>query len=144
MNVGVAEIIRRLELKPHPEGGHYRETHRHRPPGGGRGAVTSIYYLLAEGEESAWHRVTDADEIWHFHAGAPLLLSIAAPRALAQVVRLGGDVVAGEAPHAVVPAGHWQSARSTGAWTLVGCVVAPAFDFASFEMAPNGFVPGRR
>ena len=139
-----ADIIARLDLKPHPEGGHYRETYRHQAANGRRGVVTSIYYLLAAGEESAWHRVTDAVEIWHWHGGAPLLLSIAAPRALPQVVRLGGDVMAGESPHAVVPASHWQSARSTGDWTLVGCTVAPAFQFASFELAPKGFAPGGR
>lgn len=138
-----AEIIERLGLKPHPEGGHYRETYRDVPAGGGRGAVTAIYYLLAEGEVSAWHRVTDAQEIWHYHAGAALLLSVAAPHARAQLVRLGGDVLAGHAPHWVVPANHWQSARSLGDWTLVGCTVAPAFAFSSFEMAPAGFEPGR-
>ena len=137
-----AEIVARLQLKPHPEGGHYRETYRDAPPGGGRGAVTAIYYLLASGEVSAWHRVTDAAEIWHYHAGAPLLLSVAAPHARAQLVRLGGDVLAGQEPHWVVPANHWQCARSLGDWTLVGCTVAPAFEFASFEMAPKDFVPG--
>jgi len=138
-----AAIVARLGLKPHPEGGHYRETFRDAPEAGGRGAVTAIHYLLAEGEVSAWHRVTDAIEIWHFHAGAPLLLSVAAPRRLPQLVRLGGDVLAGQEPHWVVPANHWQSARSLGEWTLVSCVVAPAFDFAGFEMAPAGFEPGR-
>jgi predicted cupin superfamily sugar epimerase len=137
-----AEIVARLQLKPHPEGGHYRETYRDAPPGGGRGAVTAIYYLLASGEVSAWHRVTDAAEIWHYHAGAPLLLSVAAPHARAQLVRLGGDVLAGQEPHWVVPANHWQCARSLGDWTLVGCTVAPAFEFTKFEMAPKDFVPG--
>lgn len=141
-DASAAQVIERLQLKPHPEGGHYRETYRDQPAAGGRGAVTAIYYLLAAGETSAWHRVTDAAEIWHYHAGAPLLLSVAAPHARAQVVRLGGDVLAGQEPHWVVPANHWQSAKSLGDWTLVGCTVAPAFAFASFEMAPKGFVPG--
>lgn len=137
------EVIARLGLKPHPEGGHYRETYRHAPQGGGRGLVTSIYYVLAAGEVSAWHRLTDAVELWHWHAGAPLELKIAAPGALAQVVRLGPGIAAGQEPQAVVPIGHWQSARPLGAWTLVGCTVAPAFEFAKFEMAPKGFEPGR-
>lgn len=142
MNSTAADIIQRLQLKPHPEGGHYRETYRDMPPGGGRGALTAIYYLLAAGEVSAWHRVTDAVEIWHYHAGAPLALSVAAPLARAQRVRLGGDVLAGQEAHWVVPANHWQSAQSLGDWSLVSCTVAPAFDFAKFEMAPKGFVPG--
>ncbi len=142
-----ADIIARLKLKPHPEGGHYREIFRHAVPRGGpkgeRGLVTSIYYLLARGETSAWHRLTDAVEIWHWHAGQALELSVAAPGALAQIVRLGPDVLSGEEPQAVVPVGHWQSARPLGDWTLVGCTVSPAFEFAKFEMAPEGFVPGR-
>ena len=147
MTPSAEDIIARLGLKPHPEGGHYRETYRHKPAkgaaAGGRGLVTSIHYLLARGEMSAWHRLTDAAEIWHFHAGSPLALSIAAPGALVQIVRLGGDVLEGHAPHAVVPINHWQSARSLGDWTLVGCAVAPAFEFAKFEMAPKDFEPGR-
>ncbi|MCC6471600.1 MAG: cupin domain-containing protein [Alphaproteobacteria bacterium] len=143
MSPGAADIIRRLDLRPHPEGGHYRETYRHAPPDGGRGALTAIYYLLASGEASHWHRVTDAVEIWHWHSGAPLLLSVAAPGALARLVRLGGDVTADHAPHWIVPANHWQAARSLGDWTLVTCTVAPAFDFAGFEMAPKDFAPGK-
>jgi predicted cupin superfamily sugar epimerase len=138
-----AAVIARLGLKPHPEGGHYREIFRHAPKGGGRGLATSIYYLLAAGERSAWHRLTDAIEIWHWHAGEPLELKIAAPGALAQTVRLGPDVIAGQEPQAVVPIGHWQSARPLGAWTLVGCMVAPAFEFFKFEIAPESFDPGR-
>jgi predicted cupin superfamily sugar epimerase len=137
-----AEIVARLQLKPHPEGGHYRETYRDAPPGGGRGAVTAIYYLLASGEVSAWHRVTDAAEIWHYHAGAPLLLSVAAPHARAQLVRLGGDVLAGQEPHWVVPANHWQCARSLGDWTLVGCTVAPAFEFTKLRDGAEGLRAG--
>ncbi|MGQ0676631.1 MAG: cupin domain-containing protein [Rhodospirillales bacterium] len=138
-----AAIIRRLGLKPHPEGGHYREVYRHKPGKGGRGLATSIYYLLARGEVSAWHRLTDAVEIWHWHGGGPLELSVAAPGALAQIVQLGPDVTLGHEPQAVVPVGHWQSARPLSDWTLVGCTVAPAFEFSKFELAPKGFRPGR-
>lgn len=136
------EIIRQLGLEPHPEGGWFREIHRHAPPDGGRGSVTSIYYLLKAGERSHWHRVTDAEEIWHFHAGAPLRLRIAPPDGTAEAHFLGMEFPAGERPQATVPTGWWQSAESTGAWTLVGCTVAPAFDFAGFEMAPPGWEPG--
>lgn len=136
-----AAIIRLLELRPHPEGGHYRESYRHDPGDGGRGACTAIYYLLAAGEESAWHRV-DAVEIWHWYGGAPLRLSLSADGRAVEAVTLGPDLAAGQRPQAVVPAGGWQSAASLGAWTLVGCTVAPAFEFAGFEMAPPGWRPG--
>jgi predicted cupin superfamily sugar epimerase len=139
--MSAAAIVRALDLKPHPEGGHYRETFRHAPPSGGRGAMTAIYYLLQEGEVSAWHRV-DAAEIWHFYAGAPLTLSLSQDGKQVETVRLGADVVAGERPQATVPTGCWQSAKSEGAWTLVGCTVGPAFDFAGFELAPRGWAPG--
>lgn len=139
--MSAAEIIRALDLKPHPEGGHFRETFRHVPPQGGRGAMTAIYYLLQQGEISAWHRV-DAAEIWHFYAGAPLALSVSADGKQKQTVTLGSDVSAGERPQVLVPEGHWQSARTRGAWTLVGCTVGPAFEFAGFEMAPKGWAPG--
>lgn len=135
-----ADIIRRLALKPHPEGGHYRETFRDSPADGGRGAMTAIYYLLAAGEESAWHRV-DATEIWHYYAGARLSLSISDNGRDTRVVTLGGDILAGQQPQAIVPVNAWQSARSLGAWTLVGCTVGPAFAFAGFEMAPKGWQP---
>ncbi|MFO0995791.1 MAG: cupin domain-containing protein [Alphaproteobacteria bacterium] len=138
----VADIVRRLGLAPHPEGGHFRETYRHRPAGGGRGAKTAIYYLLAAGEVSRWHRV-DADEMWHFYAGAPLRLSISEDGITTRVMRLGTALAAGEEPQVLVPASAWQSAVSEGAWTLVGCTVAPAFAFEGFEMAPKGWSPGR-
>lgn len=138
--MSAAEIIRVLDLKPHPEGGHYRETFRHVPPQGGRGAMTAIYYLLQHGEVSAWHRV-DAAEIWHFYAGAPLALSLSTDGRQKQTVTLGPDIVAGERPQVLVPEGHWQSARTRGAWTLAGCTVGPAFEFAGFEMAPKGWEP---
>lgn len=136
------EIIRVLELKPHPEGGHYRETFRDERGDGKRAASTAIYFLLAEGEVSHWHRV-DAVEIWHWHAGAPLRLSIAPPDGVSSDVILGPDLAAGARPQGIVPAGYWQSARSLGAWTLVGCTVAPGFQFETFELAEKGFAPPR-
>jgi predicted cupin superfamily sugar epimerase len=139
--LAAADVIRLLGLTPHPEGGHFRETFRDERSDGGRAASTAIYFLLAEGEVSHWHRV-DAVEVWHWHAGAPLELAIAAPSDAPKRIRLGNDLGAGERPQAVVPAGHWQSAKSLGAWTLVGCTVAPGFDFARFDLAPLGFEPG--
>jgi len=135
-------VIAALDLDPHPEGGHFREVYRHAPSDGGRGDATSIYYLLRAGERSAWHRVTDAVEIWQFHAGDPLALSISTDGKRVERHLLGADLAQGARPQAVVPAGAWQSAVSTGAWTLVGCTVAPAFVFESFEMAPEGWEPG--
>ncbi|MCV0394490.1 MAG: cupin domain-containing protein [Rhizobiaceae bacterium] len=132
-------IIAALGLRPHPEGGWYVETFRD-PAGGARGHSTAIYFLLKRGEASAWHRVKDAAEVWHYHAGAPLELRISDGASM-ETRRLGPDVVAGERPQAVVPAGRWQAARTTGDYTLVGCTVAPGFDFAAFEMAPRGWSP---
>jgi uncharacterized protein len=139
--LAAADVIRLLGLMPHPEGGHFRETFRDQRSDGGRAASTAIYFLLAAGEVSHWHRV-DAVEVWHWHAGTPLELAIAAPRRPPNRIRLGNDLGAGERPQAVVPAGHWQSAKSLGAWTLVGCTVAPGFDFVGFDLAPPGFEPG--
>ncbi|MBM3560396.1 MAG: cupin domain-containing protein [Alphaproteobacteria bacterium] len=138
-----ATIVRLLGLSAHPEGGHYREIYRE-GDGAGRAAVTAIYYLLAAGERSAWHRVRDAVEIWHWYAGAPLEPRVSDGANAAAVHRLGNDLVAGERPQAVVPAGAWQSAVSLGAWTLVGCTVAPSFEFAAFELAPTGWSPAAR
>lgn len=135
-----AEVIERLDLLPHPEGGHFRETFRHLPGGGGRGAMTAILYLLEAGDVSAWHRV-DAAEIWHFHAGAPLALSISEDGRGLRTHRLGADLATGEQPQVTVRAGAWQSAE-TRAWTLVGCTVGPAFEFEGFELAPEGWEPG--
>jgi predicted cupin superfamily sugar epimerase len=133
------DVARLLDLSPHPEGGYYRETFRDPRRVEGRAVSTAIYYLLPAGQVSAWHRV-DAAEIWHYHAGAPLELSLwDAGRRL--VLRLGADLPGGERPQGIAPAGVWQSARSLGAWTLVGCTVAPGFEFAHFEMAPPGFPP---
>jgi len=118
--LSAAEVIRLLDLKPHPEGGHFRETFRDElTVHGTRAASTAIYFLLARGDHSRWHRI-DAVEIWHYHAGAR----------------------AGARPQAIVPAHAWQSARSLGEWTLVSCTVAPGFDFGGFEAAPAGWTPG--
>ena len=135
-----AEIIARLELKPHPEGGHYRETFRDsRTDTSGRSRSTAIYYLLARGERSHWHRI-DAVEIWHYYAGSALTLKIADDDGQWRF-KLGANLTAGEQPQAIVPPDTWQAAESTGDWTLVGCTVAPGFDFAKFEMAPEGWEP---
>jgi uncharacterized protein len=137
------EVIRTLELKPHPEGGHFRETFRDaREVGGGGAASTAIYFLLARGELSHWHRI-DAAEVWHWYAGAPLELEIAEDGRRERVT-LGADLAAGERPQAIVPAYAWQAARSLGEWTLCGCTVAPGFDFAKFELAPKGWQPEER
>jgi len=134
------EVIALLGLAPHPEGGHFRETFRDTASvNGTRAASTAIYFLLREGEVSRWHRV-DAAEAWHWYAGAPLALGVA-DKAGRRTVTLGADLAAGQRPQAVVPAQAWQQARSLGAWTLVGCTVAPGFEFAAFELAPPGFEP---
>ncbi len=135
-----AGIIATLGLARHPEGGHYRETYREEAPDGGRGAQTAIYYLLCQNEVSAWHRV-DAGEIWHWYAGAPLALSLVTAAGRPSALLLGPDLANGQRPQAAVPPFAWQSARSTGAWSLVGCTVAPAFRFEGFELAPAGFTP---
>ena len=135
-----AEIIAQLGLEPHPEGGHYRETFRDgRVDANGRPASTAIYFLLARGERSHWHRI-DAVEVWHYHAGSALKLRITDQDGTRNV-RLGADLAAGELPQAVVPAQAWQAAESCGDWTLVGCTVAPGFDFSTFELAPPGWTP---
>jgi predicted cupin superfamily sugar epimerase len=138
------EIIRILSLKPHPEGGHFVETFRDAAGGGGRAASTAIYFLLARGERSHWHRV-DAAEVWHYYAGAPLQLEIAdADNGPVRRLHLGPELSAGERPQAVVPRHAWQAAESLGDWTLVGCTVAPGFEFTGFEMAPQGWTPQPR
>jgi predicted cupin superfamily sugar epimerase len=135
----VVDIIRLLDLAPHPEGGHFRETFRDaRTVEGGRAASTAIYFLLAKDERSHWHRV-DAAEAWLWHAGAPLVLEMAESDAgPVRRIKLGADLAAGERPQAVVPAGVWQAAESLGDWTLVSCTVAPGFEFSGFELAPKG------
>jgi predicted cupin superfamily sugar epimerase len=140
-NLSASDVVRLLDLKPHPEGGHFRETFRDaRRVDGNRSASTAIYFLLARGERSHWHRV-DAVEIWHWHAGAPLALEISQSEGRIERVTLGGDLAAGERPQAVVPAHAWQAAQSLGDWTLVGCIVAPGFEFKHFELAPQGWAP---
>ena len=134
-------MIAKLALKPHPEGGHYRETFRDTHLIGGRPASTAILFLLARGERSHWHRI-DAVEVWHYYAGAPLKLEIV-DGAKEEIVRLGPDVHADEAPQATVPARAWQAAETLGDWTLVGCTVAPGFEFSGFTLAPAGWSPRR-
>jgi hypothetical protein len=136
-----ASIIAKLGLKPHPEGGHYRETFRDARSIDGRPASTSIYFLLAHGERSHWHRI-DAVEIWHYYAGAPLKLEIV-DGSKEEIVRLGGNIHEGENPQVTVPARAWQAAESLGDWTLVGCTVAPGFSFDGFELAPKDWSPRR-
>jgi uncharacterized protein len=135
------EIIALLGMQPHPEGGHFVETFRDTPAAGGRAYSTGIYFLLGAGEFSHWHKV-DASEMWHWYAGAPLALHISDDGIKQATHRLGGDIVAGERPQAVVPPRVWQAAESLGDWTLVGCTVAPGFEFSGFEMAPKGWRPG--
>lgn len=125
-------IIATLGLAPHPEGGWFRETHR-------SAASTAIYFLLRRGERSHWHRVRNAEEAWHWYCGAPLALRI--HQEMTREVCLGPDLTAGQRPQAVVPVDAWQSAETLGDWTLVGCTVAPPFDFAAFELAPPGWAP---
>jgi predicted cupin superfamily sugar epimerase len=136
--LSATDVIRLLDLKPHPEGGHYRETFRdRRTVDGQRTASTAIYFVLARGERSHWHKI-DAVEIWHYHAGAPLLLEIASREGTTiERLRLGPNLVAEERPQAVVPAHAWQAAESFGESTLVGCTVAPGFEFAGLTLAPR-------
>ena len=144
--LSAAEVIELLGLKPHPEGGHFRETWRDarqvkREAEDGLAASTAIYFLLARGERSHWHRV-DAAEIWHYYAGAPIRLEIASDgHSPIEHVSLGPDLMAGERPQAIVPAGAWQAAECLGDWTLVGSTVAPGFEFKGFELAPRGWSP---
>ena len=133
-------LVDHLGLEAHPEGGWYRETWRDGATDG-RGAGTAIQFLLRAGERSHWHRV-DATEIWHHYAGGPLELAISTDGSEVTTVVLGDDLVGGEQPQAIVPAGAWQAARPLAEWTLVGCTVAPAFEFEHFELAPPDWQPG--
>ncbi len=135
-------IVETLGMTPHPEGGHFVETWRDDPGNGTRGAGTAIYYLLAAGEASHWHRVNDAAEVWHWYAGAPLALSVSSDGRTARTIDLGPDLPAGQRPQFVIPPEWWQAAKSTGEWTLCGCTVSPAFSFDGFEMAPPDWRPG--
>ena len=143
MKMTPAWLIDRLDMRPHPEGGHYVETFRDAPDGGGRGTVTCIHFLLQAGEASAWHRI-DATEIWHFAAGDPLVLTLSADGHDAEARHLGMDLTKGQCLHIVVPPDCWQTAETLGRWTLVSCIVAPAFDFSGFELAPSDWRPGPR
>lgn len=134
------DIIQTLGMQRHPEGGWYVETFRD-GEGGPRGHSTAIYYLLQAGERSHWHRVRDAAEAWHFYAGDPLRLMISHDGERVETVVLGIDLAQGERPQAIVPANAWQAAEPMGDFTLVGCTVAPGFDFAAFEMAPPSWKP---
>jgi uncharacterized protein len=136
-----ADVIRVLGLRPHPEGGYFRETFRDSlKVDGVRSACTAIYYLLRAGERSRWHRVSTV-ELWHYYAGAPLALEMTMGERIERS-RLGPDLASGERPQAVVPAYAWQAVQSLGEWSLAGCTVAPGFDFADFELAPEGWSPG--
>jgi len=136
------DVIFTLGMQPHPEGGWYARTFEDQnTSAGGRSRSTAIYYLLEEGEASHWHRV-DAVEVWHFYAGAPLRLSISDGQTIDEHL-LGSDFDAGQRPQVVVPTKAWQSAVSTGEWTLVGCTVAPGFRFSGFELADKDWAPGR-
>ena len=135
------QVIERLGLEPHPEGGWFRQTFRDGDDSGAA-ASTAIYYLLARGERSHWHRVTNAAEVWHHYAGDPLTLRVSADGESVQSHILGGNVFDDQAPQVIVPRGCWQAAAPLGDWSLVGCTVAPGFDFEAFEMAPPGWEPG--
>ena len=135
------EVIALLELERHPEGGWYRQTFADPRAGGERHLSTAIYYLLEGGDVSAWHRV-DAAEIWHWHAGAPLKLRLSHEGTVIDEHILGSDLKGAERPQVIVPRHSWQTAKSLGAWTLVGCTVAPGFQFSGFEMAEKNWEPG--
>jgi len=136
-SLSATQIRSALDLKPHPEGGHYREVWRD-SSAGGRGAASSILFLLSAGERSHWHRI-DATEIWVWLAGAPLLLKLHEEDEDRKSLKLGSG--AGETFQGIVPPHAWQAASSLGAWTLVSCIVAPAFQFKGFELAPPNWSP---
>ncbi|GGC46423.1 cupin domain-containing protein [Chelatococcus reniformis] len=142
--LGEQEVVRALALTPHPEGGFYRETFRDEcTDGGGRALSTAIYYLLGAGDLSAWHRI-DATEVWHWYAGAPLVLTVSPNGHDASAHHLGPVLSAGQRPQFVVRPHCWQTAVSLGAWTLVGCTVSPGFIFDAFELAPPDWRPTPR
>jgi uncharacterized protein len=128
------QVIRLLELEAHPEGGYFRETFRDPKKVEERSVSTAIYFLLKQGEISRWHRI-DAVEVWHWYGGAPIRLQIRDGEGSVETVLLGNDLLKNERPQVIVPAFAWQTAETLGAWTLVGCTVAPGFEFAGFEMA---------
>jgi predicted cupin superfamily sugar epimerase len=139
-------LIAALDLQPHPEGGWYRESWRAEAPDGQRATASAVYYLMERGQRSHWNRV-DADEIWLWHAGDPIDVSVAtSDSGPVRTTRLGGDVAAGDQPQVVVPAGRWESAQPAAdgqaGYSLISCIVAPAFEFAGFELAEPGWSPG--
>ncbi|WP_417609875.1 cupin domain-containing protein [Parasphingorhabdus sp.] len=135
-------IIDRLGLLPHPEGGWYRETWRADAADGERASATAIYFLLEAGQRSHWHRV-DTAELWLWHAGSPLAISTAPDDAgPVAAMRLGPDILAGEAPQYLIPPGHWQATAAEEGWALVSCIVSPGFEFSGFELADPGWAPG--
>ncbi len=136
------EIIDQLLLEPHPEGGWYRQTFCDEVSGAGDASSTAIYYLLARGERSHWHRVRNASEVWHHYAGDALRLSVSPDGVSVEQHVLGTELAEGQRPQVVVPTDHWQSAEPMGEWTLAGCTVAPGFDFANFELAGPDWRPG--
>ncbi|MFK8022389.1 MAG: cupin domain-containing protein [Ilumatobacter sp.] len=137
-----AAIVAELDMQPHPEGGWFVETFRDGGAGPNPPHSTAIYYLLARGERSHWHRVRNAAEVWHHYAGDPLRLSRSTDGSSVEHLVLGPHITDGQRPQTVVPAGHWQAAEPLGDWTLVGCTVAPGFDFAAFDLAPPDWQPG--
>ncbi len=141
MTMTADDVIKHLDLAPHPEGGWYRETWRAEAASGTRASGTAIYFLLAKDQQSHWHKV-DATEIWLYHAGAPLRLDLSDDAKTVRAVTLGADLMNGEQPQAIVPPACWQAAQSLGEWTLVSCIVSPGFDFRGFELAPPEWKPG--
>lgn len=135
------DVIFTLGMRPHPEGGWYARTFEDDDKAGGRARSTAIYYLLEAGDTSHWHRI-DAVEVWHFYAGSPLKLRISDGQSVDEHL-LGPELDGGQRPQVVVPTGQWQSAVSTGAWTLVGCTVAPGFAFSGFELADKDWAPAK-
>jgi len=136
-----AAIIERLGLAPHPEGGWYRQTWRAAALPGERPRATLIHFLLEAHQRSHWHKV-DAEEIWLWHAGGPLVLStVPGDGGPVSEVILGPDLLAGQQLQGIVPAGHWQATHPISGWGLVSCVVSPGFDFAGFTLAPEGWAP---
>lgn len=140
--LSASDVIATLGLERHPEGGWYHQTFEDQDRIGGRAHSTAIYYLLEAGDVSHWHRV-DAVEVWHFYAGAALTLRVSDGGSITEH-RLGPEIARGDRPQLIVPRHHWQSAVSTGAWTLVGCTVAPGFQFSGFELAAPDWAPGER
>ena len=140
LSTSAKAIIDQLSMAPHPEGGHFCEVYRAPAEAGSRSAITSIYYLLQAHERSAWHRI-DATEIWHLYDGAPFQLTLRPVGGVIETHLLGTDLIAGQRPQVTIPPLVWQSAETTGEWSLLGCTVAPGFDFAGFELAPGGVLP---